>query len=248
VVQYREIELDRLFIDRNYQRPAVKSLQQRIIENFDERALGALEVSERTNGKSASKFAVMDGQQRWGALRQIDPTRRVRCLVHSNLSVQEEAEVFGLINNGRRLLNPVERFQAAVTARNKKALAIKKVVEKHGWKIEDTSGHASRVKAVTVLYRLYDLGDLELVDQTIGLAEEIWHGDVRVTHGEFLAGLGMFVHQYGSKLTTIHKTRLAVHSPTAYLRRAEVTFAGGGGVKRGVVEELRKTSKLKKEA
>jgi hypothetical protein len=103
--------LDKLVCDSRYQRGIEEKRVTRIIDNFDAKLLGTLELSKRKNGT----FAVIDGQHRFEALKALG-RKTCPALVHSDLSVQQEADLFARQNMGRKQLTPVQRFRAQASS------------------------------------------------------------------------------------------------------------------------------------
>lgn len=78
-----QISIDKIVVDGRYQRPVEEKRVARIVDNFDPRQIGALELSKRKNGT----YGIIDGQHRLLALKAVG-RKKVQALVHEDLTVK----------------------------------------------------------------------------------------------------------------------------------------------------------------
>lgn len=141
-----------LTIDPSYQRTVRPAWVRQIADNFDPFLLDPLVVSRRENGQ----IAVMDGQHRLMAIRQIGyHDQRVPCLVYTGLSIEEEARRFNT-QDARKNLTPQERFHSALIQRDPQALLIDATVRACGFEINLADGEMGhgRIPGVAALVRI----------------------------------------------------------------------------------------------
>ncbi len=229
---YKKVSVAELINDDRYQRPIDEKRVAKIATDFNPRLLGVLEISKR-NGKSA----VIDGQHRLAAIDLLGMDK-VACMVHTDLSPQDEAVLFVELQSKRKTINAVDRFRALVFAGDETAVTINDIVESAGWVVGDT------IRAVVSLQNIYKRGGASLLDETLGFAASTWAGDDKTTDGYFLEGVSEIIAGYGGRLGAEETTKLAALSPSVYLRRAMGQMAGGGSHARrhAVAAALRKVA------
>lgn len=236
-MKYVQMDVRNLSIDKGYQRELDHRRVDRIVDDYDPRLLGVLEVSIRNgNGKGT----VFDGGHRLAALKKLKITK-VPVLAHSDLTPKEEAMLFVALQNGRKRVNPIQRFAAQVFSGDLFAVDLKAAVEEAGWHVSrHGSGPDTGIKGIVTLERIFRNGNLA---ETLALAE-LWRGDEKVTDAMFLDGLALLQQQYGARLDAAALKRLAAHAPQVYLRRASGGGMAGGGAYAGrfVAAELRKVA------
>jgi hypothetical protein len=248
------IHIDDLYIDPTYQRTAIQSAVRKIADNFDLHLVGVLEVSKRQNPKGSGSYAIFDGQHRYlAALRRGAPAE-LRCNVHSDLTVETEADLWVKLNRQRKAPRPIEKFEAEVVAGHKKAISIKMLTENAGFNIGRGGGNnsPSTIEAVGSLERIYDRREGEaILTRTLTFIKEIWDGDDHINNGEFLRGVSSFVAAIGIErsLPASSIKRLSDVSPTIILRRAKSQSEYGEGASvrlvGAITKQLHKTSRIK---
>lgn len=135
-VEIEEVDIHDMWIDPIIQRGEEPGEITEIVSKFNEAALGTLTVSARRKPGRNSKgmYAMLDGQQRRAALLQLEAMgkwpaeRKVRVLVHYNLSIKEEAQLF-LDLNYRRAVQPLRRFKTRIIAEEPISLKIKSILD-----------------------------------------------------------------------------------------------------------------------
>lgn len=199
-----------LLIDTRIQRDKIlESTLNEIRQKYNREALRTFEVSRRDDGG----LYLIDGQHRRKVVMEKDPEGAdymVKCVVHTGLTLEKEAELFVQLNK-QRTANALDLHKARVTQGDEIALALDKIVDSHGWKIG--TGAARRISAVKVLESLYYAGEDAfkeyedykhgpvLVDDTIGVITAAWGTDdpkavsqnVLKAVGEFLLDIEVWV-------------------------------------------------------
>lgn len=233
--EFQTIEVDKLIVDKRYQRPLDKKRVEHIHKNYNPRLLGTLEVSQR-NGTAA----VFDGQHRLAVLKKRGEAK-VPCLVHTDLSPEEEAVLFVALQQQRKRVHGTEQFVAEVFAGEPTAKAIDRIVRKHGLRV----GRGA-IRAPHMLRWIYRKGGDDLLDRTLGLLK-LWEGDEKWLDAMLIAGTAQLVWDYGDRLDSRACRALAKQAPLVTLRRAVGSMGGGGSDTRAieVSRELRKAAGVK---
>jgi hypothetical protein len=239
-VKYDVVPLSKLIVDKHYQRPLDEKRVKKIVEEFDPRLLGTLEVSVR-NGKSA----VFDGQHRLAALRALKATE-APCLQHTGLSAQEEAALFVAHQKGRRNIRPYERFHAMWYSGDATARGIKRVLDKSGYKVGNHFGpefeQSGGIGGVITLERIFKRQGPAGLAAALDLLS-LWRGEPKSTDAMLLEGCATLIEQYGDRIDDIARKRLSGVSARTIIRRATGGDMPGGGSSAGrkyVTAELRK--------
>jgi hypothetical protein len=237
--RYKRVPLDVLEIDDRYQRPLNKGRVAKMVKEFDERRFGVLEVSQR-NGHAS----VFDGQHRLEVARALG-MKDVPCLVHGNLTPEEEAELFVALQRERRGVSQIDRFRARVFMSESTAVAINEIVTEAKFRIRRDgadAGHLYSIQAITSLEHVYERGNLP---ETLALLRELWGGDTKSTDGGLIEGLSILLEGYGHRLDDATMARLRGTPPLVILRRA-IGHSGGGRSKgQMVAAEIRKVAGLR---
>jgi hypothetical protein len=226
------IRADRLSIDPEYQRRVNSRKVRRIAREFDPDAFGVLYVSRRADGS----HVIIDGQQRHAALLLMDwGDQRVPVQVFSGLSQQHEAALFMRYNELRTKPRPLDLHRSAVVARDKRALAIEKVLSDNGLKFAAGGNVHGRVQSVTALQQIYDNGGLRVLEKSIGMSLKAWGASHEGLTGEILTAIAIILSRHGDDIDDGRLVRiLSKLDPTGLVRKARVLkadlgAAGGGG-------------------
>lgn len=136
----RFVEVGLLDIDPTYQRGIVSSTVDKIRREFDDKALGVIEVGAR---KRTKKNYVVDGQNRVAAVKarhayeQAAP-EELLCLIHPDTTKKIEAGIFVKRNTAK----PVQgnaKFRANLTRGEEPETLINKIVEEQGFSLDFVS-------------------------------------------------------------------------------------------------------------
>lgn len=130
------VKLDELYVDPRFQRGEQASEIARIVANFNPMGIGTLTVSVRDGENGTVVKSLLDGQQRCASLRILREKGEwedapVPATVHYNLSIEEEAALFLLLND-RRSVSALNRMKARITAKDPQAIAIQEVLNDLG--------------------------------------------------------------------------------------------------------------------
>lgn len=200
------LETEKLFIDRNYQRPLVPTVIRNISENWDWRAIRTLAVSMREDGN----YAVMDGQQRLTAAREND-IKQLPCQVYIDLNEKQEAELFLKLNNSRKP-SANDLFRAKIAEEDPGAMAIVHAVNLCGWELDLENENrqsamtgrefaARTIHSATTLTQIYESGGLTLLMNTLQICHS-WHGQHLAASADMMHGISSLLTKYRGKIDT----------------------------------------------
>lgn len=186
------LKVESLNIDERVQRDLSKSKVDRILKNFDERAIGFLLISQRDND-----FYVIDGQHRLMALKKMG-IKYVDCKVYTGLSVEEEGNLFLQCNNTRNTPSAGQNFKVKVNSGDEDAIKIKKIIEFYGLKINYKGGKREGVRAIAECEKIYRMYGAEMLSETISTIIKIW--DKEYVDSLNLKGMPKFLDMFGDKI------------------------------------------------
>ena len=208
------LPLERI-VTEQYQRVLNMKNVAGIVKNFDPAKLGVLVVSYRADGT----YAVLDGQHRLTALRQLgyDATN---CIVLEGMTVQQEADYFRRQNENKQSLRINDTFNASLWAEDAESLRIKALMDKYGFR-HGKSGQPMCICAIGALQRILRRFGDRVLELTLACIAATWPHDSTILRGEMLAGLGEFWRRYGEQLTVAQfEARMRKHLPLEMYQEA----------------------------
>jgi hypothetical protein len=224
--KYRKLPIDLLFVDVEYQREVEKHRVDKIAANFDPELLGTVQVSERSDGR----FAVIDGQHRVAALRELG-SKNVPCLVHEGLDRLDEARLFVANQTNRKALRPFARWRADLFRQEPQAVAIQAAANRAGFSIVGTAKSGNQLSAVVTLEAIYRRGGVELLDKTLDLIR-VWQDLDEPVVGALIEGIAVFISRTEGNLDEAALRAKLMETPPRIIKNrafAEAAAAGGGG-------------------
>jgi hypothetical protein len=189
----REIEVGKLKIRPQYQRPLDEARVNRIADSFDDKLAGTIDVAF-----ADGNYWVVDGQHRLAAMRQ-KGIRTCRALIHYGLTLQDEAHLFARLNSERRAVTPRDLYRAELIGGIERSVKVRDIVEKHDFRIALSTGHRGR--EIAAVGHLWDLLALGVLDQTLAVIREAW-SDAEGTivdgalEGRIIAAVGRFIKDH----------------------------------------------------
>jgi len=176
-------------------------VEKKLKEGFDPNKIGVPIVSDRGN----DTYVWIDGQNRGELMRRAGwGDQKIQCRVFRGLVEAQEAELF-LGHNDNRQVKPLFKFIARVTAGDPDAVAINRIVENHGWKIEERSNSKS-ITAVVALDKVYqsdkqaDGSPGHALELTLRVVTEAWGYKSEAVDGRILAGIGAIFNRFGDSV------------------------------------------------
>lgn len=203
---HKTISLDDLTVDPRVQRR--EGVDQRrvdkIAENFNPLALGTITLSQRPDGT----LVLLDGWHRTSGARQAGYKQFVNAEVIVGLSLQQEAELF-LLLNATKTPSALSKFLVRVVKGDEAAVEMNAIIESHGWRVKCMNG-AGCVTAVTAVERVYrngggtvpDGAHPELLGRVLEIVTAAWEHDQQAVEGHILLGLAQLIGRFGPSLDT----------------------------------------------
>lgn len=180
---FEVLPLSKLIVDDSYQRP-LTSFVDKIIVKFDPALVGTLVVSKR----KAHQYAVVDGQTRMEAMRELGK-KEVPCLVYLGLDQGQEVSLFARLQKERRGIASYHRFRAALVAGEQEPIEIEEIANDAGYGVGLEKGEISAVAALEYAYRR----DPEVLERTLLILREAW-GVEPVPTGDLIRGMGYLLN------------------------------------------------------
>lgn len=227
-MKYRRAKVSDLFVDTRYQRPLDERRVAKMKNHYDERLLGALEGSLRSNGK----IAVFDGQHRL-IMAEILGLKDLPVLVHENLTPEEEACLFEKLNEERKATRPIDRHKSRVFRGEPNAVELDNAIRSMGYELGygGGSGNPRIITAYTHLAKAQKLGGASLVEQILAF-HDAWAPDVRPSAGILAGLLWLFTAKTNEELDIDRLLKKVMgHDPRHVTRRgqAQQRVMGSGG-------------------
>lgn len=191
------LAVSEIFADPTYQRILDVRRARKMAREWDKRLAGILEVSDR--GEDAQpRYAVLDGQHRWGAAKCLADPPMLVANVHTGLTVEDEAKLFDRLNRQRKQVNVFEHYKARLAAGDWLIGRVQGVIDKHGLRV-DPAPHEACVGCVGTLERVADIDDA-LLDETFGLIIDIWGKRRDGFDAPIVHGLALILHHLRDQL------------------------------------------------
>lgn len=222
--EFEWVPLTHLFVDERYQRPPSRQVKK-IVEDFDPAMIGAL----TGNRRAKTKVAVIDGQHRFLALRQMGMTA-APAMVLNKLPLQQEALLFTRLQRERLNIRPLQRFRAELTAELERPVQITRVLDSLALELTESSGAGAArgsVGAVGALEALWDRGGEDYVRRVLNILVGAWDREAGSFSNEILRGVDYFLGQQEIDDDRLID-RLADESPGMLTSRASSLRAGRG--------------------
>jgi len=193
------ININDLITDE-YQRMSENNSPRRIrkmINNFNSDLLSTITVSLR-NGK----YYVVDGQHRVLAARSVG-LKALRAEVHNNLTKEDEAALFVMLNSSSTKVNKIQIYNAHVIAKDPTTLRIKFIAASNGLKIGSWT-EDNTLSAYGTLEKVYTTLGEDLLDVALHLIKSTWGGDSSSMNRYFIEGVAYFIEIYQSEENYTH--------------------------------------------
>jgi len=231
----RALAVSTLIVDPDVQRSLDGRRVQKIADDFQPNALGTVTVSHRANGS----YHIIDGQHRVSAVRIVEgDNHKVMCRIFDGLKVEEEAEMFRLLNNTAKP-EALDIFRVRVVEQDPIAVAIVDLLSQYGWKVAMGSGNGI-FAAVASFERLYR-ADADAAEKAISTTTRAWGHDAAAADGRIVEGIGRVYARYGSAVVVEELTERLTKYPAGsmgLLGKARGLKELVGGSLQGAIAEL----------
>jgi hypothetical protein len=192
------IGVERLAIDRSYQRGTQSKNSQRLIEGiaarWDWRLCTPLLVANREGG-----LWIIDGQHRWEAAKLRGDIQYLPCAVGHYTGSAEEAALFVAANRHRVRVNAMDMWRAAVASGDEATVTLEHLVTAAGLAIAQTPQpqaiRPGELICTKSLYTAFRIHGGEKVAATLVMIGEAFREQV-ITYSGLIFGtvLGFFTH------------------------------------------------------
>jgi len=189
--QIKLIALSDMEPESGYQRATSLAQVESIAGKFDETKLGTLTVSYRDG-----KFHLVDGAHRSQALRKLGYSH-APCIVLTGLTFEQEAEYFRSQNADKRMIKPMEFFNAGLVSGDEQCVKIYRIMRSNGFNVGYGNKDFFKIAAVQTLFTIADEYGYETLDETLCLLASTWSEYPKASQAEYLLGVAEFVKHYG---------------------------------------------------
>jgi hypothetical protein len=211
------VKPDDLHLDLSYQRSVNENKVRLIMNNFNEHAIGVVTLSMRENGD----LYIIDGSHRIEALKRLGlGGSDLNAIVFFDLSLEEESELFILMNENRTKPKRADIHKASALSNIGAASEINEMLASIGLHIGSKPGE-NTVRAITHLYKVYDKVGIETLKKVMTVLIDANGNHSSSFQAEYMTAVGMIF----AKFKNVDSTRLAVAiasagSPTLALANA----------------------------
>lgn len=228
------VTLADLQVDLSYQR-GVKPHYKKIAKDFKPKAAGFLHVNIRPD---YSQWTI-DGLQRSTAMMSIG-IKTWMAHIHELKTVQEEAELFRVLNEGRVGVGEGDLFKALITAKDPNTLATIASVEKAGLRFRNKSrvlkwpflGCTRACRRIC-----YNYGP-EALERICRILVNSWPGSDDAMDGYLFLGVAMFVNAFPDLKDDVIITAFKRKAALTILQSARGRATSGNGIANQVRQSL----------
>lgn len=196
------LDIKELTVDRRYQRDESNHHIRNMAEHWNWMACGPLVVSLRATTQG-NQYAVIDGQQRLGALKLLGYTE-APCRIYMDLSTEQEAELYELLNQTKKIgFNDL--FKSRLSRGDELANSIRIGVEQSGYHLDPERRHGGRqatrtghfyIQSMVELERIYKAGGITHLMDVLKFIKATWAPDPVGIGQKVMAGVSMFMRTY----------------------------------------------------
>lgn len=187
-MEIKKVKIIDMRVDEKVQRYESEVVVQKIASKFDIKKVGLLTVSKREDGL----YYIIDGQHRMKAA-SLNGVEELDSLVHTGLTIQDEANLFLALNKDRKLPTAIDNFKVAVTAGQAVECAVNNIFEKYDISV-DKKRKGILMTSPTVCVEIYTRYGEEALDYTLHTLLGAWGlGSIR---GNAIRAMGSFLGQH----------------------------------------------------
>ena len=192
------LRADQLFVDHTYQRAPDMARARGLAAGWNRKLAGVIEVSDR-GADQHPRYAIIDGQHRWLAAKELSPAPMVVATIHEGLSVAEEAQLFDRLNRDRRRTSTWDHWRARKSALDPTVLAIEAAVADvagaHAAPLRiDNGAGEGNIRCTSTLEKLHALGGVDLIRDTLDLLVDVWDVRQDAFDAPAVHGIGLVLH------------------------------------------------------
>lgn len=176
-----------------YQREASSvALKDKLKKGFEPRIFHPVDLSEQEDGT----LNVIDGVQRIALALSLEHPA-VLAFVHTDLTPDEEARLFEMLNKGRKTLTPYDLHKSALVRGTERNLTLEKVAKAAKYVVVANAPRntTNRLPADTGLFCVDLDGTGDLLKRSLTILNDAYPNEVRVSspHGNMIKGLCLLI-------------------------------------------------------
>lgn len=215
----------RLRLAGEYNRPLRQSWVNTLVATFDPSIMDPLKVSHRNDGT----YVIIDGQHRYRALERIGwLDRMIPCLVGEDMSIEEEARAF-TIGAQVKKLDPIDRHNAAIVARDERALDIQKAIDVAGFMVRHTEA-SNAFCAIGAAEVVYDKFGYDILRDTMLIAKDAWGSPPNAVS---TSGISILLNRYDGRVDRVRLVKVLSTTSASEIWHKATEEAGKKGGRTG---------------
>lgn len=191
------------FRDMTYQRPTNEARVRKMRDEFDPDLLGVVTLSYRGN----SKYAILDGGHRVDLYLLMEWTdQKILAQVYKDLTLQQEAHIYAIMNSERVRPTTLNLFLARVAANDPAATLLKEAVEAGGAVLStDYRPGARYFRAIAEAERVFRVTGPEVVRQAVWCMTEAWSSrqEQDTYPGSVFSGVAYILHHFKGRVDVL---------------------------------------------
>lgn len=196
------VDVGQLTVDHNYQREEDAYRINKMVREWDWQACGHLAVSLR-KGRKNSYYAVIDGQQRLSAIRQMGYDE-APCRIYVDLSPVQEAELYEKLNDNKKPTYN-DLFKSRIARKESNATDINVAVESVGYHLDFDrkragSGHSAAshffIQTMSEMDKMYNAGGIQHIIDVLKFVKSVFPGEPLGHQAMILSGVSLFIRRY----------------------------------------------------
>jgi hypothetical protein len=190
------VKVSDMFVDYTYQRVALEKKVNKIAKNFDPDVLGVIICSMRDDGS----LAIIDGSHRYKALVQKGMNDySVNALIYFDLTIQEEAKIFTMLNQEHTKPNTTEIFKAGIVSGDEETIAINKIINSLGLHIGVGPGD-NKIRAISTVKRIYRNADGDVLYKSLKSIKEAYGSNSSNMRDVLISAVAIVFNRYGDSV------------------------------------------------
>lgn len=226
------VPLEQLIVERYEEKPgiwyqrALSHKAKEIAEHFDANLYGRPVITKVRN----NKYAILDGQNRLGALHMMGMSEGPVLLLPS-VDAKKRAAIFHELNTLAKSLRAIDKFRAAHAKGDFAVTSIIRTMSEFNVVATEGSTGVNAIAAVGSTIRVYNLGGEELFHRTLSVITQSWPNDPRRLIADIITGVATFLHRDAGKTSDENVVaRLASVQVSDLLKQAsDLRTTGGHG-------------------
>jgi len=195
------------FRDMTYQRPTNEARVRKMRDEFDPDLLGVVTLSDRGPQSDGLQYAILDGGHRVDLYLLMEwHDQKILSQVYHDLSIEQEAHIYSVMNSERVRPTTINLFLARVAAHEPAACLLKEAIEAGGAIISTDYRPGSRYfRAIAEAERVFKVAGPEVVRQAVWCMTEAWAGrEEQDTYpGSVFSGIAYIIHNFKGRVDVL---------------------------------------------